>query len=91
MQAFAEKEEAHLKALRDLAPRYHVRPSLLAPAASAAGFALGALSSVLPSRLSAAVSGALPFLEPVCLCVRSCREPCSIPSTLTTKPPSPHP
>lgn len=57
--AFRERDQQHLERLRKLAPGHRVRPSLLAPLASAGFFALGAASAVLPQRLKAAVAGAV--------------------------------
>lgn len=55
--AFREREQQHLRRLQELAPEFRTRPSLLGPLVATSFFALGAVSAVLPKRLSAAVTG----------------------------------
>lgn len=57
LAAFRGREQEHLARLKELAPAYRTRPSLLAPLASAGFFALGAAAAALPPRFSAAVAG----------------------------------
>ncbi len=57
MAAFRDREQQHLRRLQELAPTFRTRPSLLTPLVSTSFFALGAVSAVLPRRLSAAVTG----------------------------------
>ena len=53
-----EKGQALLHRLQKVAPTYRTRPSVVAPASSAAAFALGAVSAALPTNLRRAVTGA---------------------------------
>ncbi|KAK9807597.1 hypothetical protein WJX72_003752 [[Myrmecia] bisecta] len=54
-----EQEGAYLNHLQALAPGYRARPSLFGPLCSAAGYAVGAASAVLPRNLAASVTGAV--------------------------------
>ena len=53
-----ERSDALLQKVKKVAPTYRTRPSLFAPASSAAAFSLGAVSAALPQNLRNAVSGA---------------------------------
>ncbi|KAK9795541.1 hypothetical protein WJX73_001955 [Symbiochloris irregularis] len=56
---FKEKGEALWEQVKLLAPQHRTRPSLLAPAARAAAFGLGAASACLPGNLRATIGGAM--------------------------------
>lgn len=58
IQYFKDREKALVTQLQSLMPTYRARPSLVGPVASAAGFALGAAASILPQKLSHAITGA---------------------------------
>lgn len=59
LQMIREEEAEHLGRVKDLAPRYGVRPSLLGPLVAAGFAAIGAASAAAPPRLAAAAAAGI--------------------------------
>eukprot|EP00884_Botryococcus_braunii_P014901 jgi/Botrbrau1/23411/Bobra.0051s0055.1 len=56
---YKDKEAELLEELKQVAPYYRTRPSILGPLSSVAGFGVGALSACLPPKLQLAVTAGL--------------------------------